>query len=82
MRKQKTNNDMMKALMKELDFNPVYMALLRERIIMIMDKTIKNIKENPAQWENPLIHSSMYIKLDELVKKHIGFDEKNIHEKY
>ena len=79
MRKQKNNNEMMKALMKELDFNPIYMALLRERINLVMDMTIKDIAKNPNSWDNMLIHSSMYEHLNELVKKHIGFDEKNIH---
>jgi hypothetical protein len=78
MKKVKTNNDMVKALVKELDSNSFMMALLRERINVIMDMTMKDIEENPKYWENKMIHPNLYKELDRIVKKHIGFDERNI----
>lgn len=81
MKKVKTNNDMVKALVKDLDLNhPFYMALLRERINMIMDMTMRDIENNPSKWENQIVDPSMYVNLNKIVKKHIGFDEQNIHE--
>ena len=70
----KTNDQMFKALFKELN-GSIYSALLRERIVMIMDMTIKDIKENPETWDKCFVHSSMYEQLNEIVQKHIGFNK-------
>jgi hypothetical protein len=81
MKKAKTNNDMVKALVKELDNNSFLMALLRERINVVMDMTLADIEKNPSSWENQMIHPNLYKELDKIVRKHIGFDEQNIHSK-
>lgn len=70
--KQKTNDQMLKALFKELE-GTIYSALLRERIVMIMDMTINDIKDNPEAWDNAFVHSSMYEELNDVVQKHLGF---------
>lgn len=72
--KAKTNEQMFKALFKELE-GSIYSALLRERIVKIMDITIKDIKDHPKAWENCFVHSSMYEELNKIVQKHIGFDK-------
>ena len=70
--KNKTNDQMLKALFKELE-GTIYSALLRERIVMIMDMTINDIKECPEAWDNAFVHSSMYEELNDVVQKHLGF---------
>jgi hypothetical protein len=70
--KLKTNETMVKELLKEL--SGFELALLRERIVKIMDTTIESIENNPTQWENCIVHPSMYLELHKKVNKHIGFN--------
>lgn len=72
--KPKTNDQAFKSLIKEIG-GDVYGALLRERILKIMEITLEHIDENPEYWDNSFIHSSMYIRLNEIVQKHLGFQE-------
>jgi hypothetical protein len=72
--KRKTNDQMLKSLFKELE-GSIYSALIRERIVKIMELTIDDIKENPERWEKSFIHSSMYEQLNDVVQKHIGFEK-------
>jgi hypothetical protein len=67
-----TNEKALKSLLKQA--SPVQLALLRERILTIMDITEQGIKENPDAWSNPFVHSSEYLLLKELVDKTLGFD--------
>jgi hypothetical protein len=62
-----------KSLLK--DASPIELALLRERVLLIMEMTREDIKMNPENWNNPIIHSSQYIRLADLVDKHLGFDK-------
>ena len=73
MAKRKTNKQMFASLFKEIG-GSVYEAILRERVVVIMGMTIQNIKENPKDWENKIIHPSMYEELDRIVQKHLGFN--------
>lgn len=70
--KIKTNEQAFKALFKDLDTHEV--ALLRERVLTIMQKTKEAIEANPEAWKNGFIHPELYLKLNEKVEKHIGFD--------
>ena len=65
---------MFKGLFKELD-GSIYSALLRERIVKVMDMTMQDIKDNPEKWDKGFVHSSMYEVLNDIVQKHIGFNK-------
>lgn len=67
-----TNETMIKDLLKEL--SGFELALLRERIVAIMDNTIESIENHPTQWEKSIVHPSLYLELHKKVNKHIGFN--------
>jgi hypothetical protein len=69
-----TNETMIKDLFKDL--NGIELALLRERIVMVMDVTKQSIENDPTQWEKSIIHPSLYMGLYDKVQKHIGFNDK------
>jgi len=64
--KQKTNEQLFKSLFKEID--PISMALLRERIVAICEHTAENFEGNG------FISKDAYVRLNEIVQKHIGFN--------
>ena len=68
-----TNDKAFKSLLK--DASPIELALLRERVLLIMEMTREDINKNPENWNNPIVHSNQYIRLGELVDKHLGFDK-------
>ena len=64
--KKETNESKLKKLIKE---NPTILnALLVERICTIMEMTMADIKENPADWNKLIISPSLYEQLNENVK--------------
>ena len=67
--KVRTNDVAFKELFKGL--NSVQIALLRERVLFICEETAKQC----VNWENSFVNPSMYIDLNESVKKHLGFDD-------
>lgn len=69
-----TNETMIKDLIKDL--NGIELAILRERIVMIMDITKQSIENEPLQWQNSILHPSLYIDLHSKVNEHIGFNDK------
>ena len=71
--KNKTNDQMFKALFKEIE-GTINSALLRERIVAIMDMTIQDIEDNGDKWANGFISPNLYKDMDVIVKKHLGFD--------
>jgi hypothetical protein len=73
-KKNKTNEQMFRSLLKELE-GSIFPALLRERIVNIMELTVYDIKNNPKQWERSFIHPSMYEELNKIVQKHLGFSK-------
>jgi hypothetical protein len=73
--KRKNNDQMFKALFKEIE-GTMYSALLRERIVAIMDMTMQSIEEEGDKWANGFISPNMYKDMDVIVKKHLGFDNK------
>ena len=70
--KLKTNETMVKELLKDL--NGFELAILRERIVMVMDITKQSIEKNPSQWTNGIVHPSLYMGVYDKVQKHIGFN--------
>lgn len=65
---------MFKAFFK--DINQFEMALLRERIAIVMDMTRQGIEKSPEKWANGFIDPQFYIQLADKFEKHLGF--KNI----
>ena len=69
----KTNDKALKSLIKSID-GTIYTALLRERILRIMDITMYDIENNPKDWEGTWISPKLYEELNEIVQKELGFD--------
>jgi len=75
MKKNKTNTQSLKALIVTIEkMNPVLNALLRERIIKIMEMTMEDIKDNPNNWNDSFISALLIKTLAEQVEKIIGYD--------
>ena len=72
MKKIKSNDEMLIELIKTNA--PILNALLRERIVMFMEMTKKDIEENPEKWSNGFIDTSLYIALCDNVNNKIGFN--------
>lgn len=70
--KHQTNEQMIKALLKDL--TTMETAILRERIVKIFEMTEEAIKENPKSFDNFIIHHSIYNHVAEKVTKHMGFN--------
>ena len=54
-------------LVKTLD--PFESAILYERILKIMELTVKDIERNPDNWKNSLVKESVFFKLHEKIFK-------------
>lgn len=67
-----TNDKAFKNLLKEI--SPIHLAMLRERLVLIMEMTRNGIEDNPSDWDNGLIHPNEYVNLASLVDKHLGFN--------
>ena len=63
--KRKTNEQKLRGLIKSLD--TIEIALLTERIEKIMELTLQDIAENPENYDNFFVHSSMYVNLSNKV---------------
>lgn len=71
-----TNDKAIKALVKALDKqNQLGFALLRERILKVMEMTMESIENNPESWQNPFVHPDMYRSLNEIVQEHLAFKD-------
>ncbi len=70
--KQKTNDQMLIELIKSN--TPMQNAILRERIVVMMNATVKSINEDPERWNNAIVDSSFYVGLNDNVNKVIGFN--------
>jgi hypothetical protein len=73
MSKIKTNEQMFKAFFK--DINQFEMALLRERMALMMEITRETIVESPEKWPNGFIDPKFYIQLADKFEKHLGFNK-------
>lgn len=72
----KTNEKRLKALLKEAEqTHPVLSAILRERIVKIMEITMDSIEKEPEKWNSIFVHPNTYKMLNDLVTKHLGFEE-------
>ena len=72
MKKIKNNEEMLKDLIKTN--SSMLNAILRERIVKIMEITKNDIEQNPENWENGFIDVSIYTDLCKNVNNTIGFN--------
>lgn len=73
--KKTTNDKAFKSLIRRLDkAHPVMYALLRERVLCIMDLTIQDIEDNPEKWHNGFMNPDLYKVLDKIVKENLDFN--------
>jgi hypothetical protein len=63
---------MFKSLFKDIE-GTIYSALLRERIVTMMEMTMNDIRENPEKWANSFVNPSMYQELDAIIEYNLGF---------
>jgi hypothetical protein len=73
----KTNKQVIKSLIKELENTPyeIGLAILRERLIAIAQISKVGIEENPKDWDNPIISSGMYMDFCNRVINHLDFNK-------
>ena len=75
-KKSLTNEQRLSRLLKSLkQSHPLYSALLRERVVHIMDLTLQSIEQEPDKWNNAFVHPNVYRELANIVREEIGFDE-------
>ena len=74
--KSKTNTQMIKALVKDLENTPysIGLAILRERILTYSENDLRSLEKNPKNWENPIISLGMYKDYYSRVNKELNFD--------
>jgi hypothetical protein len=72
MAKAKTNDQMLKALLKDLSGFDT--ALLRERICFAFKLTMQSIEETPEAWGRSVVHPRAYIELNKKIQEHIGLE--------
>lgn len=72
MKKNQTNEQLLRKLISTN--SPMENALLRERIIKVMEMTIEDMKENPDTWRKGFIAESLIVDLSNNVNKIIGFN--------
>lgn len=68
-----TNEKAFSKLLKEA--SPIQLAILRERVLKVMEITDQSIQDNPDAWNNGFIDVSIYKSLSELVNKNLGFND-------
>jgi hypothetical protein len=72
MKKNKTNEELLRKLIRTN--SPMENALLRERIIKVMELTIEDMGKNPDEWRKGFIAESLIVDLSNNVNKIIGFN--------
>ena len=72
MKKNQTNEQLLRKLISSN--SPMENALLRERIIKVMEITIEDMEKNPDTWRKGFIAESLIVSLSNNVKKIIDFN--------
>jgi len=67
---QQTNEQSFKSLLKDL--HQVELAILRERILKVMELTMQDIEENPKDWEKQIVQPNIMVNLNQKIQKHLG----------
>ena len=74
MAKLKTNEQMLRALFKDL--HTIEAALLRERIVTMSNATRELIASDPEPFRNPMCNERQYLSLCDKIDKHLVFENK------
>jgi hypothetical protein len=72
-KKMKTNEDMLKALLKDL--HTFEAAILRERLVKIAEITRDAIGKSPTGFNNPFFDHTWYLSVCDKIDKHLGFEQ-------
>jgi hypothetical protein len=72
MKKNQTNEQLLRKLISTN--SPMENAILRERIIKVMEITIEDMEKNPDTWRKGFIAESLIVGLSNNVKKIIDFN--------
>jgi hypothetical protein len=54
--------------------NALEFALLRERVLVIMSHTVKQIENDPTKFNNKIVHPDNYLGLAFKVQVHLGIE--------
>lgn len=71
MAKRKTNDQKLRALVKEVNENMLLSVVMVERLLTISEATRKAISANPESFNNPIIGNSYFIHFCDVVDKHL-----------
>jgi hypothetical protein len=74
-KKQLTNDKMIMNLVKELSTTAIGNALLRERLMDMVDRTRLSLKTQPNAWKNGIISPALYEDLCDRIEKHLGYND-------
>lgn len=70
-KKPETNEQKFKELFNDL--HTIEVALLRERLTLIMKMTVAEVKKNPKAFDTAFTNHKWYLDLAAKVEKHLGF---------
>ena len=73
----KTNGDFVRNLIADLENTPyeVGLALLRERLLLIAEITLDDIKRDPLCFDSSIFNSGHYTDLANRINLHCKFEE-------
>lgn len=75
-KKSRTNYQIIEAYVNEnLKDHPFFQIILRERLALIAELTLSEIKKNPAKFDNPMFNHTWYVKWAEDTIKAMDFSK-------
>jgi hypothetical protein len=69
MTKHKTNEQLLRALLKDL--GPVESAILRERLLKVAALTLQSIEQQPEAYANGFVHVSLFRSVCDKINQHL-----------
>ena len=73
MSKQRTNEQALRALLRDL--HPLEVAMLRERMVNMAENTRIAIKNKPEDFDNPIFHHTSYLALCDKIDRYLCFED-------
>ena len=67
----RTNDQMLRAFLKEVNNDMLVTCVLRERLMKMADMTRQAMAKNPESFDNPVFNRSYYVAFCDLVDKHL-----------
>lgn len=75
MAKHKTNDQLLRALVKDIcESDILFPVVLRERLMTISKITRADIKKNPKPYDNPIMNHTYYLAVCDKIDKHLNVD--------